>query len=66
MLERFAAQSLNDTVQKTELAAAGEATATHQPSALSKMADTFGELDMVLTGLNLPHMLPIFQKHQVI
>ncbi|KAG0720276.1 Ankyrin repeat, SAM and basic leucine zipper domain-containing protein 1 [Chionoecetes opilio] len=56
ILERFSAQSPNETsdVTITSLGTAGEATATPQPSALSKMADTFGELEMVLTGLNLP------------
>uniref|UniRef100_A0A0P4WLI4 Ankyrin repeat, SAM and basic leucine zipper domain-containing protein 1 n=1 Tax=Scylla olivacea TaxID=85551 RepID=A0A0P4WLI4_SCYOL len=65
ILERCTVQWPNASVDITSLAAADKTTATLQPSALSKMADTFGELEMVLTGLNLPHMIPIFQQHQV-
>lgn len=68
ILERFSAQWLNGTVDTSMLSSVGEAAATSAtppPSALSKMAETFGELEMVLTGLNLPDMIPVFRQHQV-
>ncbi|XP_050701660.1 ankyrin repeat, SAM and basic leucine zipper domain-containing protein 1-like isoform X1 [Eriocheir sinensis] len=68
ILERFSAQWLNGSVDTSILSSVGEAAATSAappPSALSKMAETFGELEMVLTGLNLPDMIPVFRQHQV-
>lgn len=67
ILERFSAQWLNGTADTSTLSSVIEAAsaAPPQPSSLSKMAETFGELEMVLTGLNLPDMIPVFRQHQV-